>query len=102
LFFACFFVLLCGLVDFEALYWGTLVLLLGVVVFPFCLGVLALCVHFVIGNVLLCFIVFFGFSVFLCFCVFILLVLFSLTFQRTLGSFMMVAFRASWALPERP
>ena len=31
---------------------------------PFCFGVLAWCVHFVIGNVSLCFVVFFGFSVF--------------------------------------
>ena len=56
--------LLCGLVSFGALYRGTLVLLCGVVVLPFCFGVLAWCVHFVIGNVSLCFVAFFGLSVF--------------------------------------
>jgi hypothetical protein len=35
------FLLLCGLVDFGALYWGTLVLLYGVVVLLFCFGVWA-------------------------------------------------------------
>ena len=31
---------------------------------PFCFGVLAWCVRFVIGNVSLCFVAFFGLSVF--------------------------------------
>jgi hypothetical protein len=58
------FLLFCGLVDFRASYRGTLVLLLGVVVLPFCFGVLALCVHFIIGNVSLYFVAFF-FSLFI-------------------------------------
>jgi hypothetical protein len=90
--FVCGFLLLCGLVVFEASYWGTLVLLWGIVVLPFGLGILALCVHFVIGNVSLCFVAFFAF-------LYLFGIadarLFSLTFQRTLGSFMTVAFCAS-------
>jgi hypothetical protein len=35
--------LLCGLFVFGASYWGTLVILGGIVGLPFCFGVLALC-----------------------------------------------------------